>query len=65
MAKGNDGEIVAWNENPKLVKEEVLRRNIKAGYCNSEGGPVSSGKIKSMPANDKYRENYVRIFGHD
>ncbi len=64
MAKGNDGETVAWNESEVNVREEVIRRNVKAGYCNSEGGPVSSGRIISMPANDKYRENYVKIFGH-
>lgn len=65
-AKGKaDGEIVPWNESESNVREEVNRRAAKAGYCNSDGGPASSGKIRSMPANDKYRKNYVKIFGHD
>ncbi len=61
MAKGDDGETVAWNESEANVREEVNRRTCKAGYTNSEGGPVSSGKIRSMPANDEYRKNYDRI----
>ena len=65
-AKGTaDGEVVAWNESESNVREEVLRRNAKAGYCNNEGGPPATGRIISMPANDKYRENYVKIFGHE
>ena len=65
MAKGNDGEVVAWNENENCVREEVNRRTCKAGYTNREGGPPSTGRIISKPANDKYRENYVKIFGHN
>ncbi len=45
MAKGNDGEIVSWNESN--VHEEVLRRNAKAGYCTRNGEPVSATKIMS------------------
>ncbi len=56
------GEVVPWNQD---VREEALRRNVRAGYCNSEGGPVSSGKIITKPANNKYRENYIKAFGHD
>ena len=52
------GEVVPWNQD---VREEALRRNAKAGYCNSEGGPVSSGRIVSKPANDRYRKNYDKI----
>lgn len=57
------GEIAAWNESESNVREEVLKRNAKAGYCNSDGSPISSDRIVSMPANDRYRENYDRIFG--
>lgn len=65
-AKGKaDGEVVAWNESEANVREEVNRRACKAGYCNSDGGPVSSGRIISKPSNKKYRENYVKIFGHE
>lgn len=45
MAKGNDGEIVAWNESN--VREEVLRRNAKAGYCTKYGEPVGATKIQT------------------
>jgi len=64
-AKGNSGEIVPFNADEKDLREEINRRTCKAGYTNSEGGSASSGRIVSMPANDKYRENYVKIFGHD
>jgi len=45
MAKGNDGEIVAWNESG--VREEVLRRSAKAGYSTSNGEPTGATKIMS------------------
>lgn len=65
-AKGiADGEIVDGNESEANVKEEVLRRNTKAGYCNSDGSQISAGKIIMKPANEQYRKNYRRIFGHD
>lgn len=53
------GEIASFTENEDTVKEEVLRRNAKAGYRRG------SGKIIIHPPNDKYRKNYVKIFGHD
>ncbi len=65
MAKGNDGETVAWNESESNIREEVNRRTCKAGYTNREGGPPATGRIVSKPANDAYRRNYVKIFGHD
>lgn len=60
-SKGQSGEGVSFLESEGNVKEEVVRRGCKAGICNSEGGPVSSGNIRSMPATDKYRENYDKI----
>ena len=48
-AKGEqDGEIVPWNENEKNVREEVLRRNAKAGYCTKLGEPVYGTKIQGL-----------------
>lgn len=41
------GEIVDWNEGEANVREEVLRRNAKAGYCNRDGSPTGSTKIMS------------------
>ena len=65
-AKGHQsGEGVSFLESEANVREEAVRRGAKAGTCNSEGGPVCSGKIISMPSNEQYRENYVKIFGHD
>ncbi len=55
------GEGVSWTESSENVKEEAIRRGVKAGTCNSEGGPISSGKIVSMPTNDNYRKNYDKI----
>lgn len=58
------GEVVPWNQD---VREEALRRNAKAGYCNRDGSPTGAGKGDSYrPVNKKkYDENYERIFGHD
>ena len=65
-AKGfQSGEGVSAFESEANVREEAIRRGVRASHCNSEGGPLCSGKIRSMPANDKYRENYIKIFGHD
>jgi len=46
-AKGESGEIVAWNESEDNVREEVLRRNAKAGYCTRNGEPTGATKIMS------------------
>ena len=59
--KVTDGEIVSWNENPKNIEEEVLRRACKAGYCNRDGSPVGREKISSGWTR-KLEENYDRIF---
>ena len=65
-AKGHQsGEGVSFLESEANVREEAIRRGYKAGTCNKEGGPLKSGKIVSMPANEQYRKNYRRIFGHD
>jgi hypothetical protein len=65
-AKGmSDGEIVDWNESKDNVREEVNRRAAKAGYCTRNGEPRGATKIMAKPANEQYRKNYRRIFGHD
>ena len=65
-AKGfQSGEGVSFLESESNVREEAVRRGYKAGICNSEGGPMSSGKIIIHPPNDRYRKNYRRIFKHD
>ena len=66
MAKGDDGETVAWNESESNIHEEVLRRNVKAGYCNSDGTSMGAGKgDRPRPCNnDRYRKNYEKIFKH-
>jgi len=64
-AKGDTGEIVPFNINEKDLQEEINRRTAKAGYTTKYGEPTSSGKIRSMPTDDRYRKNYGKIFGHD
>ena len=60
------GEVIPWNENESNVRKEMLRRNARAGYCNSDGTPISAGKGDNRrPVNEeKYGENYEKIFGH-
>lgn len=55
------GEGVSFLESESNVREEAMRRGVKAGICNSEGGPVDSDRIRSMPATQRYRENYDKI----
>ncbi|MCK4625692.1 MAG: hypothetical protein KAV00_10305 [Phycisphaerae bacterium] len=51
------GEIVAWNESEANVKEEVLRRNAKAGYCRGATKIMDRGfgesKLNIWPRDDK------------
>jgi hypothetical protein len=65
MSKGNEGELVSWNESEKNVREEVLRRNAKAGYCEKDGTPKGAGKgDRYRPVNKKkYDANFEKIFG--
>ena len=60
------GEGVSVFESEANVREEVIRRSAKAGYCNSDGTPKknSAGKgDRCRPMNKKkYDENYDRIF---
>lgn len=68
-AKGKaDGEVVPWNESEDNVREEVNKRASKAGYCNSDGTPISTGAGKGdsyRPVNKRrYDRNYEKIFGH-
>ena len=66
MAKDNDGEIVSFQHNEADLRDEVNRRTAKAGYTDSDGQRKERlADIVSMPATDKYRENYKRVFGHD
>ncbi|MBN2591636.1 MAG: hypothetical protein JXA96_17350 [Sedimentisphaerales bacterium] len=47
-AKGNAGDIVPPNMPEKDVKEEVLSRNAKAGYCTKYGEPACCTKIQAI-----------------
>jgi len=53
------------NVNEKELRKEVIRRGAKAGHCNRDGTPISTGKGDTYrPVNKKkYDENYDRIFG--
>lgn len=59
------GEGVSFLESESNVREEVLRRNAKAGYCNRDGSPAGAGKGDRFRPVDKkkYNRNYERIFG--
>ncbi len=64
-AKGfQSGEGVSVFESESNVREEVIRRGVKAGRCNSDGSPTGAGKGDTRrPCNmEKYRENYDKIF---
>ena len=58
-------EIIPQDVNEKDLREEVHRRNAKAGYSTRYGEPRGATKIMVKPATKQYRKNYRRIFGHD
>lgn len=67
-AKGfQSGEGVSFLESESNVREEVIRRGVKAGHCNRDGTPTGAGKGYSYrPVNkEKYDRNYKKTFGHD
>ena len=47
MAKGDDGEIIAWNESEANVREEANRRTAKVGYTTRYGECTRATKIMS------------------
>lgn len=44
--------------------QELNIRSHRAGYTTRDGKPIPL-KIMSRPGTDMYRENYIKIFGHD
>lgn len=71
-AKNAELEVVPVNESEKNVREEVNHRTWKAGHTDRDGQRkisrnTGAGKEDATrPYNGKkYRENYVKIFGHD
>jgi len=64
-ARNTEMDIIPITESEGNVREEVNRRTHKAGYTDRDGQCKVSPEIVSKPSNDKYRQNYARIFGHD
>lgn len=58
-------ELVPDNVSEKDLKDEVLRRNAKAGYTTRLGEPPYHTKIMLAPPTKRYEENYRKVFGHD
>jgi len=68
----NGLEIVSASESESNVQEEVNRRTHKAGYTDRDGQPrtnratsYSKGDSRRPGNSQAYRENYVKIFGHE
>ena len=47
MSKGNEGDLVPFNQNEKDLRDEVNRRTAKAGYTTRYGEPTYSTKIQT------------------
>lgn len=56
------GEIVPWNEGEDNLREEVLRRNAKAGYTTKYGEPPFATKIM---ATVKWGKRKLNIWPRD
>lgn len=53
------GEIVPWNQD---VRNEAIRRGVKAGHCNNDVGQAGKGDMP-RPVSEKFGQNFSRIFG--
>jgi hypothetical protein len=58
-------EIVSDKVSESDLKDEVMRRNAKAGYTTRFGEPTRRTKIMAQPPTAGYRDNYARAFGHE
>jgi len=58
-------DLVPENVSETDLRDEVNRRTAKAGYTTRLGEPPYRTKIMQQPPTEQYRENYVKIFGHD
>lgn len=54
-------ELVPDNVSESDLRDEVLRRNAKAGYTTRLGEPPYRTKIMAQPPTEKYRRNYDKI----
>ena len=64
-AKGfQSGEGGSFLESETNVREEVIRRGVKAGHCNRDGTPAGVGKgdVYRSVNTKKYDKNYEKIF---
>jgi hypothetical protein len=57
-AKGDAGEGIPWNADPKDVRQEINYRTWKAGYTDRDGQPKEdSPKIRSFGGIGKTKLN--------
>jgi hypothetical protein len=54
-------QIVSDKVSDKDLKDEVLRRNSRAGYCTRLGEPPGRTKIMNTAPTEQYRRNYDKI----
>jgi len=59
-AKGDAGEGIPWNANVNDVKDEVLSRNAKAGYCTRNGNPTHGTKIQGPGIGESKLNQWLR-----
>lgn len=60
--KRGDEELIPADVSDSDLQDEMNARSCKAGLTNKQGESVrGTGKIISMPASKRYRENYDRI----
>jgi hypothetical protein len=66
-ARGHsDGDMATFGRPPSGLQAELNHRTWKAGYTDRDGQQKTRlAEIVSKPPTEKYRENYVKIFGHD
>jgi len=58
-------QLVPENVSEKDLKDEVLKRNSRAGYCTRYGESPCRTKIMSQPTNEQFRNNFDRISWND
>jgi hypothetical protein len=65
-ARGDAGEGIPWNAREADVRQEIVHRTWKAGYSDKDGMPIQHREDAHCKSDlQRYRKNYVKIFGHD
>ena len=65
MATRDDYDLVPAGTSEATLRDEANRRSHQAGYTDRDGQMKVRPEIISAVPTREYRDQYVRIFGHE